>query len=259
MSAHAADSHAHHDGHAHHWETSAAPTVISIGILLVVPLCFASYFVYENKLLTLIFGGLGLATLIWGVAIWVREALTTRNLIEGAAAIGFPLFMVSEFFMFAALFVAYWVTRLYAESWPPAGTPTMDGTKALILLALMVVSSVTLFQANKKHAAGDIAGFRNGILLTMGLGVVFLVLTVIEYSHLVAVGFVPGSSVFSSAYYSITGFHAIHVVLGVGMFAFMYLHALAGRTDKTFVLCGGVFWYFLTVASLFVVSQVYFW
>ena len=259
MSVHAADSHAHDGGHAHHWETSAAPTVISLGILLTVPLGFSSYFIYENTLLALIFTGLGLLTLIWGVSIWVREALTTRNLIEGAAAIGFPLFIVSEFFMFAALFIAYWVMRLFATSWPPVGTPAMDGTKALIMLALMVISSVALFSASKKHAAGDLAGFRTGLLVTIVLGVIFTAMTAIEYSHLIAAGFVPGSSVFSSAYYSITGFHAILVVIGVVMFLFMFLHALAGRTNQTFVLCGSIFWYFLTVASIFVVTQVYFW
>ena len=259
MSVHAADSHAHHGGHAHHWETSAAPTVISVGLLLTVPLGFSSYFIYENALLALIFTGLGAVTLIWGVSIWVREALTTRNLIEGAAAIGFPLFIVSEFFMFGALFVGYWATRLFAVSWPPAGTPALDTTKPLIMLALMVVSSVALFSAGKKHAAGDLAGFRSGLLLTIVLGVVFVAMTAMEYSHLIAIGFIPGSNIFSSAYYAITGFHAVHVVIGVGMFLFMFLHALAGRTNQTFILCGSIFWYFLTVASIFVVTQVYFW
>ena len=259
MSVHAADSHAHDGGHAHHWETSAAPLVISVGLLLTVPLGFSSYFIYENALLGLIFAGLGVLTLIWGVAIWVREALTTRNMVEGAAAIGFPLFIVSEFFMFLALFAGYWATRLFATSWPPAGTPVMETTKPLIMLGLMVVSSVLLFSAGKKHAAGDLPGFRSGLLLTLLLGVVFMGLTVSEYSHLISIGFIPGTNIFSSAFYSITGFHAVHVLLGVGMFIYMYLHALAGRTNATFILCGAIFWYFLTVASIFVVSQVYFW
>ncbi len=259
MSVHAADSHAHDGGHAHHWETSAAPLVISVGLLLLVPLGFSSYFVYENTQLALLFSGLGALTLIWGVAIWVREALTTTNMVEGAAGIGFPLFIVSEFFMFTALFVAYWVMRLFAESWPPAGTPVMETTKPLIMLALMVASSVVLYLAGKKHEAGDLSGFRSGVLLTILMGVVFLGMTGAEYAHQIGIGFIPGSSVFSSAYYAITGFHAVHVLLGVGMFLFMYVFALSGKTNSTFVLCGSIFWYFLTIASVFVVSQVYFW
>ncbi|MEI6560300.1 MAG: heme-copper oxidase subunit III [Rhodospirillaceae bacterium] len=259
MSVHAADSHAHDGGHAHHWETSAAPLVISVGLLLLVPLGFSSYFIYENTVLALIFAGLGIAALLYGVGIWVSEALTTRNLVEGAAAIGFPLFIVSEMFMFMALFVGYWATRLFAPSWPPAGTPAMETTTPLIMLALMVVSSVALFTAGKKHAAGDLVSFRSGLLLTIVLGVAFLGLTAFEYTHLIGAGFIPGSSVFSSAYYAITGFHAVHVLLGVGMFLYMYIFALSGKTNKTFVLCGSIFWYFLTIASVFVVSQVYFW
>ena len=258
MSAHV-DTHAHDGGHAHHWETSVAPLVISVGLLLTVPLGFSSYFIYENTLLAVIFAGLGVVTLLYGVAVWVREALTTRNLIEGAAAIGFPLFIVSEFFMFAALFVGYWVTRLPAESWPPPGTPAMETTKPLIMLALMVLSSVALFTGGKKHAAGDLAGFRSGVLLTIVLGAAFLVMTGLEYAHLIAVGFIPGTNIFSSVYYSVTGFHALHVLVGVVLFSFMYTHASAGRTNPTFILCGSIFWYFLTVASIFVVTQVYFW
>ncbi|MEI7608485.1 MAG: heme-copper oxidase subunit III [Rhodospirillaceae bacterium] len=258
MSVHA-DSHAHHEGHAHHWEVSAAPLVISVGLLLTIPLGFASFFVYENTTLGLIFAGLGVLTILYGVGIWVYEALTIKNLVEGAAAIGFPLFIVSELFMFAALFAGYWATRLFATSWPPAGTPAMETTKPLIMLALMVISSVALFSASKKHEAGDLAGFRSGVLLTIVLGVVFLAMTVMEYSHLISIGFIPGSNIFSSAYYAITGFHAVHVLIGVVLFLFMFVHALAGRTNQTFILCGSIFWYFLTVASIFVVTQVYFW
>ena len=258
MSVHA-DSHAHHEGHAHHWEVSAAPLVISVGLLLTIPLGFASFFVYENTTLGLIFAGLGVLTILYGVGIWVYEALTIKNLVEGAAAIGFPLFIVSELFMFAALFAGYWATRLFATSWPPAGTPAMETTKPLIMLALMVISSVALFSASKKHEAGDLAGFRSGVLLTIVLGVVFLAMTVMEYSHLISIGFIPGSNIFSSAYYAITGFHAVLVLIGVVRFLFMFVHALAGRTNQTFILRGSIFWYFLTVASIFVVTQVYFW
>jgi cytochrome c oxidase subunit III len=259
MSVDVAESHAHQGGHAHHWETSVAPLVISIGIVFVVPLTFASYYVYDNPKLAILFGALGVLVLILGVGKWIGEALSHKNIIEGAAAIAFPMFIVSEIFMFMALFVAYWVMRLFSESWPPVGTPEMESTTPLVMLSLMILSSVTLFLAGQKHAEGDLPGFRSGLLVTMGLGVVFLGATGYEYHHLIGVGFTSASSVFGTAYYSITGFHAVHVFLGICTFLFMYVPALSGKTNKTFVLCASIFWYFLTVASLFVVSQVYFW
>ena len=260
MSVDVADSHAHHHGgHVHHWETSVAPLAISAGLLFVVPLTFAGYFVYESVKLAALFGVLGAVFLIYGIGKWVSEALSQKNMVEGAAAIAFPMFIVSEIFMFLAMFVAYWALRLSAESWPPAGTPELEGGPPLLMLGVMVVSSLVLFFSGKKHGTGDIAGFRNGLLVVMALGVVFLGLTWHEYVHMVSLGFTSSTNTFGTAYYSITGFHAVHVLLGVGMFIFMYIPALSGKTDKTFVLCGSIFWYFLTVASAFVVSQVYFW
>lgn len=259
MSVDTAESHAHHAGHAHHWETSTAPTAISVGLLFVVPLTFASFFVYENTTMGIILGAIGALILIYGISTWVSEALTTKNMIEGVAAIAFPMFIVSEVFMFLAIFVAYWALRLFAESWPPAGTPELETTTPLVMLALMLISSVTLTVASKKHSAGDLAGFRSGLLLTMLFGALFLGGTVFEYAHLISHGFTSATNIFGTAYYSITGFHAVHVLIGIGMFLYMYIFALAGKTNKTFVLCGSIFWYFLTVASLFVVSQVYFW
>jgi cytochrome c oxidase subunit 3 len=252
------ESHAH-GGHAHHWETSVAPVAIAAGILFVVPLVFASYFVYENLKLTILFAGIGVPVLLFGISKWVSEALAHKNMVEGAAALAFPMFIVSEVFMFAALFVGFWMLRLYADTWPPAGTPEMEAGTPLVMLALMILSSVSLFFAGKKYEAGDLAGFRSGLILTIVLGIAFLGITVFEYQHLAHLGFLPGSNPYGSAYYSITGFHAAHVFIGVGTFLFMLVPAFSGKTDKTFVLCGSIFWYFLTVASLFVVSQVYFW
>lgn len=265
MSVHTVESHAHQSGHgnghthAHHWETSTAPLAISVGLLVFVPLTFASVFVYNNMTQAAVLGAIGALILLYGVGTWVSEALRHKNLVEGVAAIAFPMFLASEMFMFLAIFAAYWAVRLFAPEWPPVGTPAFSTVLPLVMLALMVLSSVTLTLAGRKHNEGDMAGFRSGILQTILLAGLFLLGTIYEYSHLIAAGFTPSTNVYGGAYYSLTGFHAIHVLLGIGVFLYIYIPSLSGLTNKTFILCASMFWYFLTVASLFVVSQVYFW
>jgi cytochrome c oxidase subunit 3 len=259
MSVNVAESHAHHGGHAHHWETSVAPMAIVGGVLFLVPSAFMSYFVYHDLKLAAIFAGIGAPLLLFGISKWVAEGLAHKNLVEGAAATGLPIFIISEICIFLSLFASYWMLRLFADTWPPAGTPEMAYDLPLLMTVLLVSSSVTIHVAEEKLAHGDLGGFRAWLVLTILLGSVFLGCTIYEYNHLLSHGFNPSTNAFSTAFFSITGFHASHVLVGLGAFLFVLIPALAGKTNKTFVLCTSVYWHFVDVVWFFVVSQIYFW
>jgi cytochrome c oxidase subunit 3 len=259
MSVAAAQSHAHDEGHGHHWETSVAPLLIVVGVLFLVPFAFMSYLVYEDPKLTVILAGIGTPLLVFGISKWVAEGIAHKNLIEGAASTGLPLFIVSEIFIFLSLFASYWMMRLFADYWPPAGTPVMPVDLPLLMTALLVSSSVTIHAAEEKLEHGDLGGFRSWLLITIVLGSAFLGCSIYEYSHLISHGFVPGTNAFSSAFFTITGFHASHVLVGIGAFLFVLVPALTGKTNKTLVQCVSVYWHFVDVIWFFVVSQIYFW
>ena len=259
MSIDVAGTHAHHGGHEHHWETSIAPLLIVAGVLFLVPLTFASYFVYSDLKLTVVFAGIGTPLLLFGVSKWVAEGLAHKNLVEGVAAVGLPLFIVSEVFIFLSLFASYWMLRLFADSWPPAGTPDIAYDLPLLMTVLLVTSSVTIHIGEEKLEHGDLGGFRTWLMITILLGIAFLGCTTYEYSHLIGHGFVPMTNSFSSAFFAITGFHASHVLVGVAAFVFVLVPALVGKTNKTFVQCVSVYWHFVDAIWFFVVSQIYFW
>lgn len=257
MSIEAAES--HHHAHAHHWEYSVAPMATVFGVFFLVPLTFVSYLIYHDTRMAIAFAGIGTPLLLYGISKWVAEGLSHKNLVEGAAATGLPLFIISEICIFLSLFISYWMMRLYAESWPPAGTPEINTTIPLIMTVLLVSSSATIHVAEEKLEHGDLGGFRLWLILTLLLGSLFLGCTVYEYSHLIEHGFVPSTNSFSSAFFAITGFHASHVVVGLGTFIFVLIPAFFGKTNKTFVLCASVYWHFVDVVWFFVVSQIYFW
>ncbi|CAK0763257.1 Heme-copper oxidase subunit III [Azospirillaceae bacterium] len=255
----AADSHAHHGGHEHHWETSLAPLALVVGVVCLLPAAFISYFVYEDLKLASIFMGFGTPIVLFAVSKWVNEGMTQPSIAPGLAAVGLPLFIVSEIFIFLAMFAAYWMFRLFAVSWPPAGSPEMPTGMPLLMTALLVTSSVTAHVAEEKEAHGDVSGLRTWLMLTILLGLAFLSCTAYEYTHLIGHGFVPGVSVFSTAFFGITGFHASHVMVGLFAFLFVLIPAFRGRTNKTFLQCVSVYWHFVDVVWFFVVSQIYFW
>jgi cytochrome c oxidase subunit 3 len=257
MSVDIAESHA--DGPAGQWKTSGAPLAIVSGLLFLLPAAGECYFVYNLTQLALGFAGLGLVLLIFGISIWLSEGLSQKVEVPGLAAFGISFFLVVEFFIFMALFASFWMMHLFADVWPPAGTPDMPYGLSLIMLAIMVVAAVLVFVAGGRFRSGDLAGFKGVLAAVVVLGLVFLGVRGYEYSVLLGLGFNSGSNPYSTCYYAITAFHALNVLVGTGAFAAMLLAASSGRTNSVFVTCVSIYWMFLTVATIFVVSQVYFW
>ena len=245
--------------HEHHWEWSWAPLLVVAGIFFLLPIAFSAYFVYENMMLAAITAGLGTVLLLVGIAMWVNEGLTQTPLLAGVANIGLPIFILSEVFIFLSLFVSYWMMRLGFETWPPEGTPEIDKILPLIMTVILVSSSITCHVAEEKLEHGDLSGFNSWWIITIVLGTVFLGCTLYEWNHLIALDFIPSTNAYSTAFYTITGFHASHVLVGLGAFVAVLLPALGGRTNKTFVTCVSVYWHFVDVVWFFVASQVYFW
>ncbi len=245
--------------HEHHWESSWAPLVLVVGIVLAIPLTFASYFQYENALVSALFAGVGVPLMLIGLAKWVDEGLDQTHLHFGYAVPGISVFIVSEVFIFLGIFSGYWMMRLEADSWPPAGTPHMSMVLPVIMTVILVSSSFTIHVAEEKLEDGDEAGFRKMLMVTIALALIFFSCTMYEYSHLVHEGFGPSTNSYSTAFYSITGFHASHVLVGASIFVAILIPALGGRINKTFVQCGSIYWHFVDIVWFFVVSQIYFW
>lgn len=245
-----------HVAHAH-WETSYWPFVISFGILFAIPLAFSFHFVYHSPLLAILSFGVGVPLCVAGIVGWVREGLGHRGEGLGAPAMGW--FILAEALIFLSLFSAYWVVRLSAPTWPPAGTPTIPTGLPLVMTAILVASSVTIHVAEGKHDKGDHAGFIRWLGITMLLAIGFLSCTGYEWTHFIEGGFTPATNVFGTMVFTITGFHAAHVFVGFAIFLAILLPALRGKTYGNFVTAGAMYWHFVDVIWLFVVSQIYFW
>lgn len=251
-----AESHAAHT--PHHWEWSYYPLILVLGIFFTVPIAFALMFEYGNGTMAALAAGIGVPLTVWGIAGWTSEGLAQKEE-HGFALTGLPIFIVSEALIFLSLFAAYWTLRLSADVWPPPGSPHIGVVMPIVMTIVLVASSVTYHMGELKLEEGDKGGFVTWLFVTLALGIVFLGMTYMEYSHLISEGFVFGANAKSTAFYSITGFHASHVIIGLGVFLTVLIPALSGKISPTFSAAAGVYWHFVDIIWFFVVSQIYFW
>lgn len=245
----------------HHWDTSKPPLFISLGVLMLA-LAFSFHFVYAIPMYAIITVGLGFVLVLGGVAAWVNEAVNARKGQDeiGLAGGAMAPFIIAEAFIFCGFFAAYWYTRIKTgQEWPPPGTPVMPFIEPLIMTVILVASSVTIHLGEMRLDAKDNSGFIKWLVITMVLGAAFLAMSMMEWKHLLHIGFTPDVNIFGSVFYSITGFHASHVIVGLLIFVAVLIPALKGTINHTFVFSASIYWHFVDIIWFFVVSQIYFW
>ncbi|MFQ5427745.1 MAG: heme-copper oxidase subunit III [Thermodesulfobacteriota bacterium] len=248
--------------HAHEleWETSPWPLIVCVGILLFAPLAFSFHFVYQKPAATIVCLALGGGLILISVIGWVKDGLEDKHgWGQGLSFPAMPFFILAEALIFLALFASYWVIRLGSPSWPPAGTPHISLVTPIIMTVILVSSSVTIHLAEMRHEADDNAGFLTWLIITIILGCIFFGITINEWTHLIHEGFDTTTNAYSTIFYSITGLHASHVLIGVLIFVCILIPALVRKTNHTFIKTASLYWHFVDIVWFFVASQVYFW
>ncbi len=172
--------------------------------------------------------------------------------------LGFTLFLISEGMLFVGLFVAYLTFRAAAVTWPPAGTPELEKILPAVFTVILVASSGVIWLAEEALKHGNIAKFRLFLLLTTAMGTVFLAGQVYEWQHL---EFGLKSGLFGSTFYVLTGFHGLHVLIGILLQVVIFFRSLkAGHytPEKHFgVGATSLYWHFVDVVWIFLFALLY--
>lgn len=192
-----------------------------------------------------------------------------------AAELGMWLFLVTEVMFFGGLFLAYLIYR----SWYPqqfiAGSHTMDLWLGTINTAVLLTSSLTMALA--VHAAE--ASHRKQLMLllvaTIVLGAVFLGIKVVEYQHKYEHGSIPflglkpdylktpegpGMAAFFNLYFLMTGLHALHMVIGIGvMLTLLCLAWRGGLLGPRAIIVHntGLYWHFVDLVWVYLFPFFY--
>jgi cytochrome c oxidase subunit 3 len=190
-----------------------------------------------------------------------------------ASALGMWLFLVTEILFFGGLFLAYLVYRLtYPQAFAEA-SHELDVVLGGINTAVLIGSSLTMAMAVWSAQLGKRSGQLLFLALTIGLGLVFLGIKAVEYSHKFEHHLVPGASfhfasasdpqhaqLFFSLYFVMTGLHAVHMVVGIGLMAVLFVMAYQGRFTRAYhtpVEVSGLYWHFVDIVWIFLFPLLY--
>ncbi|MBV8586375.1 MAG: heme-copper oxidase subunit III [Verrucomicrobia bacterium] len=175
---------------------------------------------------------------------------------------GMLTFLASEAMLFAGLICGYMVLRSGAGAdWhmPEAlkSGPTLIQT--IIATLLLISSSFTLHFSEIKLIRGT--GGKLLLLATIILGSLFLANQANEWNHLFHEGFwFNTAGIMGSSFFVLTGFHGMHVFIGVLLLITCLVRSLLGKVTPEkhgFVECTGLYWHFVDIVWVFLFTILY--
>lgn len=172
--------------------------------------------------------------------------------------LGMWVFLGSEFMFFGAFITTY---LLYVNN--TAGGPGVelfDIVYTSISSFILLMSSLTMVLALNAHTRGDMRRMRLWILATALQGLVFVGGQAYEFTKFVKEGLTITTSPFASAFFVLTGFHGVHVTIGVIMLLGLWSYSKIGkiRPDqpvRTEMI--GLYWHFVDLVWVVIFVVVY--
>ena len=174
--------------------------------------------------------------------------------------VGMACFIMSEIAFFSTLLTAY---ALYIGKDLDGPTPadTLSLHLALLISVALFSSSFTIWLALRARSRSKPVQFRLWWLLTIVLGAAFIAGTAVEWDGLIfAKGLTIDRNLFGSTYFTVVGFHALHVTMGLVVLSIIVLMDMFGALaiDSIGPELISWYWHFVDGVWVFVLTLVYF-
>jgi len=203
----------------------------------------------------------------------LQEQFDTEAQQKDASTLGMWIFLITEVMFFGGMFTAYTVyRRAYSDAFAVASS-SLNVTIGAINTAVLLVSSFTMVMAVRAAQLGQRRTLVLFLALTLILGGVFLGVKAYEWNEKFEQHHVPGPSfhldgvpqqghaqLFFSLYFAMTGLHALHMVVGVGILSWLIWMAYMGRFTveyNTPVDIAGLYWHFVDIIWIFLFPLLY--
>ena len=189
-----------------------------------------------------------------------------------ASTFGMWLFLVTEIMFFGGLLTCY---ALYRATYPSVfehASHHLDVAYGAFNTAVLILSSLTMALAIHAAQTDKRRATVRYLLATMVLGSVFLGVKAIEYSNKFHDGLFPGSlftytgpdpattELFFSIYFALTGLHALHMIIGIGLLGVLTVLARRGAYGSSYftpIECAGLYWHFVDLVWIFLFPLLY--
>jgi len=185
---------------------------------------------------------------------------------------GMWVFLATEVLFFGGMFLGYAVYRTSYPNEFALGSHQLNIVLGTINTLVLLGSSLTMVLAVSAAEEGDRARLVRFLGFTALLGLVFLGIKAIEYGQKFSEHHVPGShflfngersghvELFFSFYFVMTGFHALHMIIGLGILLTLILLARRGRFSKENAIpieIAGLYWHFVDIIWIFLFPLLY--
>ena len=216
-----------------------------------------------------------------------------------AAVVGMWVFLLTEILFFGGLFAAYMVYRIWYFDAFAEASRSLSLFWGGLNTAVLIGSSLTMAMAVRSAQTNKRTATVNWLVLTMILGSVFLGVKVIEYADKFEHHHVPGynfqwaaaheapaapstllgasegghrelslnadqlqltTQIYFSLYFTMTGLHALHMIIGIGIMLVITWMAWKGRFDEHYytpVEMTGLYWHFVDIVWIFLFPLLY--
>jgi cytochrome c oxidase subunit III len=189
-----------------------------------------------------------------------------------AATLGMWVFLVTEVLFFGGLFATYSVYRSWYPDAFAAASHELDVTLGTINTAVLITSSLTMALAVHAAQLGQRRLLMIFLVVTMLLGGAFLGIKSVEYYHKFVEHHIPGAGfqfekeyfrhaqIFFSLYFIMTGLHALHMVIGIGIMLVMLWWSWRGTVTAEYyspIEISGLYWHFVDIVWIFLFPLLY--
>ncbi|HEX2090691.1 MAG TPA: heme-copper oxidase subunit III [Actinomycetota bacterium] len=184
--------------------------------------------------------------------------------ISGGRATGFwgmVMLIFTEATLFGILLFSYFYLRFQSQPvWPPEGIDKPDLFLVSIMTPILLLSSGPMHWAHTGIRQGKVGRLRLGLLATFVMGATFLGFQGVEYREILTDQFTPRTNVYGSLFFTITGFHGLHVAVGLVMNLWVQWFAGRGRfTAERHLAVENValYWHFVDAVWVFILFSLY--
>ena len=189
-----------------------------------------------------------------------------------ASTLGMWLFLVTEVMFFGGMLAAYMLYRIwYPVAWAD-GSNELNIVMGGVNTAVLIFSSLTMAMAVRSAQTGKRNLTMVFLVITMLLGLTFLVIKFFEYKEKFELHHVPGPNfqfegpeaphvqIFFSVYFALTGVHALHMVVGFSLLSVILWMTYKNRFSPewyTPVELAGLYWHFVDIVWIFLFPLLY--
>lgn len=173
---------------------------------------------------------------------------------------GMWLFIGSEVMFFTAFFGMYLIMRNAHPGLAHEHQPHLNLMIASINTFILLVSSLFMTNAVNASKEGNGKKIAGNLLITSGFAAAFLCLKAVEYSQDIKENLLPSTDLFFSCYYTMTGFHGLHILIGIVVMLVLAFRANRGDFTKTYntpIEVCGLYWCLVEVVWFFLFPVLY--